>query len=95
MEQSEQDAGTLAALIERLQQFRLPRMRRILERVNNGEPLSDADFAFLKKVYTDSRGNQGLIRRNPEYMRIVSGVIDLYGEIITKSLENERALSEK
>ncbi len=95
MKQPEKDAGTLAATIERLQEFRLPRMKRILERVNNGEQLSDVDFDFLKRVHQDSRGRYELIKRNPDYMGIVSGVIDLYGEILTKGLQNERAALKK
>ena len=90
MKQSEKDAGTIAALMLRFQQTRLPRANRLLEKVNGGELLSDSDIRFLKRVYRDSRANQSLVRRNPEYLNFVTGFIDLYTEIIAKGLENEK-----
>ena len=90
MDQSEEDAGTIAALMLRMKEDRLPRAQRMLERVNDGEKLSDSDIRFLKRVYEDNRANQALIKRNPGYLDLVSGFIDLYAEIITKGLENEK-----
>ena len=91
MDQSEKDAGTIAALMLRFNQTRLPRAMRLLEKVNGGELLSETDIRFLKRVYRDSRANQSLAKRNPEYLSFVSGFIDLYTEIIAKGLENEKA----
>ena len=91
MDQSTKDAGTIAALMMRFRESRLPRAQRMLERVNGGEKLSDSDIAFLKKVYKDSRNTQPLVKRHPEYHQLVAGFIDLYTEIINKGLENEKA----
>ena len=63
---------------------------RMLDRVNEGEKLSESDIRFLKKVYKDNRTNQALIVRNPEYLELISGFIDLYTEIVTRGLENEK-----
>ena len=90
MKQSEKDAGTIAALMLRMQKSRLPRAERMLEKVNDGETLSDSDIRFLKRVYKDNRANQALIKRNPEYAGLMSGFIDLYTEIIDKGLKNEK-----
>lgn len=90
MDQSDKDAGTIAALMLRMTEYRLPRAQRLLEKVNGGGILSDDDIAFLKRVFKDSISNQPLIQRNPEYRVIVSRVIDLYTEIINKGLENEK-----
>jgi len=90
MKQSEKDAGTLLVLMLRFKQTRLPRARRMLERVNRGEMLSDSDIEFLKRVCEDSRRLQPLINRNPEYCGLISRVMGLYTEIITKGLENEK-----
>jgi hypothetical protein len=43
MDQSEEDAGTIAALMLRMTEYRLPRAERMLERVKSGEKLSDSD----------------------------------------------------
>ena len=90
MEQSKKDAGTIAALMIRLKETRLPRAKLLLDKVNGGDKLSDSDIRFLKRVYEDSRGNQALVTRNPEYHGLVTQFIDLYTEITTKGLENER-----
>ena len=91
MKQSEKDAGTISALMIRFKETRLPRAQRSLEKVNGGEKLSDRDIGFLKRVYQDTRADQSLIKRHPEYHYLVARFIDLYAEIITRGLENEKA----
>lgn len=91
MEQSSKDAGTIAALMMRFREIRLPRAKLLLEKVNGGERLSDRDIRFLKRVYEDSRGNHALVTRNPEYHGLITQFIDLYTEITAKGLENEKS----
>ena len=76
----------------RMKEYRLPRAKRMLARVNAGEKLRDSDIEFLKRVYNDSRNNQPLVARHPEYHKLISQAIDLYTEIIAKGLDNERAV---
>jgi hypothetical protein len=89
MKQSERDAGTIAALMIRLQDYRLPRAQRMLEKVQQGAVLSDEDLQFLERVFADARHLKPLVERNPKYLPLVSRMIDLYGEIVARSLENE------
>lgn len=91
MDQAQEDAGTIAALMLRMTESRLPRAQRMLEKVDDGETLSTSDIQFLKRVYKDNRANQALFKRNPDYLGLMSEFIDLYAEIITKGLENEKA----
>ena len=91
MEQSKKDAGTIAALMIRLKETRLPRAKLLLDKVNGGDKLSDSDIRFLKRVYEDSRGNHELVTRNPEYHGLITKFIELYTEITTKGLENEKS----
>jgi hypothetical protein len=93
MDQSTEDAGTIAALMIRLKEYRLPRAKRMLEKVNGGDTLSHEDIAFLKRVNNDSRNTQPLVKRNPEYHHLIACTLDLYTEIITKALDNEKASS--
>lgn len=88
--QSEKDAGTIAALMIRFTEHRLPRAKRLLEKVNGGNKLSEEDIRFLKRVYADSKNTQQLVKRNPKYNSLVTAFIDLYTEIINKGLENEK-----
>ena len=90
MEQSKEDAGTIAALMIRFREYRLPRAQRMLDRVNGGEKLSDSDIQFMKRVYKDGRNTQSLVNRHPEYNDLIARYISLYTEIIDKGLENEK-----
>jgi hypothetical protein len=91
MDQEEKDAGTISALMLRMTETRLPRAQRLLEKVNDGSTLSDSDIRFLKRVFNDSRSNQSLFKRNPEFIDLISRFIDLYSEIVAKALENEES----
>lgn len=90
MDQSEKDAGTLTALMLNLEEIRLPRAMNILDKVNKGGLLSDRDIRFLKKVYKESRANEYLVERHPEYSGLIGRCFSLYTEIIIKGLENEK-----
>ena len=90
MDQSKKDAGTIAALMIRFREYRLPRAQRMLDKVNAGEKLSDNDIQFLKRVYNDGRKTQPLVKRHPEYNGLIISYISLYTEIITKGVENEK-----
>jgi hypothetical protein len=90
MEKSDRDAGTIQALLERMQKFRLPRALAIKTRVDAGETLSDNDMDFLKHVLEDASSVQGLAARNPEYQALAVRMIGLYNEITAKGLENEQ-----
>jgi len=89
-DQSNKDAGTIAALMVRFREVRLPRTQRLLEKVNAGQKLDDGDIEFLKRVHSDSSNVHALIQRNPEYLSLVTRFIDLYSEIISKAVELEK-----
>lgn len=90
MDKSEKDTGTLTALMLELEETLLPRAMQILDNVNKGELLSENDIGFLKNVYEDSRANEFLVERHPEYCELISRCFSLYTEIINKGLENEK-----
>jgi len=94
MDQEERDTGTLAAIMLDLEEHRLPRAMQILEKVNNGELLSDRDIRFLRRVYEDSRANEALVRRHTEYYNLISRCFGLYTEIIRKGIANETSQSD-
>lgn len=90
MDQEKRDAGTIAALMIRMKEYRLPRAKRMLERVNKGEKLLDSDIEFLNRVVEDVRNSESLIMRHPENQSLVVRFMDLYTEIINKGVENEK-----
>ncbi len=91
MDQKTKDAGTIEALMIRMKEYRIPRAKRMQERVNAGEKLSDVDIEYLKRVYDQSRDSAALFERHPEYDDLRVRALDLFSEIIAKALENEKA----
>lgn len=91
MDQSTKDAGTIEALMIRMKEYRLPRAKRMQERVNAGEILSENDIDFLERVYDDFKNSWELYDRHPEYDELRIRALELYSEIIATALENEKA----
>ena len=90
MESSQTDAGTIQALLQRLNNQRLPRALALQEKVNRGERLDDGDVDFLKRVFEDAENARGLVGRNPELATLVTRLVSLYAGITQKALENEQ-----
>lgn len=84
-----EDTGTLEAILQRLNDFRLPRLLELKERVDDGETLTEYDLEFLEHALEDGRNIQGLIKRHPEVQPLAARVTALYHDIVAKGLENE------
>lgn len=85
-----EDVGTIQTLLERLVKFRLPRALAIKQRVHDGERLSDPDIAFLKEALRDAQDSQKFVARNPEFHALGTHLVQLYDDIVSKALENEK-----
>ena len=89
MNDSAKDTGVIMALLQRLEQQRLPAILAIKKRVDQGERLEDHDIDFLKQMFADANKIKPMIDKHPEYQDLVVQLISLYNEITTKALENE------
>ena len=89
MNKPSKDTGTIQALLERLNNERLPRALELKNKVDRGERLESSDLDFLERVLEDANKARTLVAKNPEYQALGAKLISLYGEITRKGLENE------
>jgi hypothetical protein len=85
------DDGTIQALLDRLNNWRLPRALELKERVDRGEKLGDHDIAFLERVFADANQARALAARHKELQPLINKLVGLYSHITSKALENEQA----
>jgi hypothetical protein len=85
------DLGVGTAIALRFETQRLPRARELKERVDAGGLLTEADIGFLEQVFQDAQHIMPLLDRNPAWQPLAAQAMELYRQITTKALENEKA----
>lgn len=90
MSDKQTDLGVITVLLQRMNDFRLPRSLDIKKKVDNGEVLDEFDIKFLEEVFQDADAARPYIAHHPELNDLVSKIVGLYKEITDKALANEQ-----
>lgn len=90
MTDAKHDDGTIQVLLDRLNNFRLPRALALKERVDAGGLLEDSDIEFLQRVFEDANSVHALIQRHPELQNLAAQLSGLYAHITSAALKNEQ-----
>jgi len=86
----DKDRGIIFVLLDRLNSYRMPRVMKLKQQVDRGEPLSSMDLEFLKRALSEGGEARRLAFRHPEYQAIVDQMAKLYEEVATRGLQNQR-----
>jgi hypothetical protein len=85
--------GIALALMDRLEQQRLPFIKALKEKVDKGEILNDFDIGFLNQVMSESNDVRAIISGNQDGMNVYEAVLSLYEDVIAKGMENQLAIN--
>lgn len=88
MSDSREDTGVIEAILARLNEFRLPRLLDLKEKVDRGEAIDNNDLQLLERVLHDGREIHSLIDRHPEVQSLYAQMTALHSEITAKAVEN-------
>lgn len=86
----ENELGTIQAMLDRLNNERLPRVLEMKVRVDRGECLTEADISYFERIFADADHARTLVSHHHELDQLVSKLVALYGEVSQKALENEK-----
>jgi len=89
-EAAQKGAGTIQAMLQQLNDVRLPNALELKKKVDRGEKLDTYDLQFLEGVLEDASSAQHLLAKHPELQTLVAKLVALYSAITTKALENEQ-----
>jgi hypothetical protein len=88
---SKEDAeeGTIAVLLKRAVEKRIPNILAIKERLEKGGTLSNLEITHLEEILANSKKMQEMVERHPEFQELAAKMINLYVEITRMAVENE------
>lgn len=90
LSKEEAEEGTIAVLLNRAVNKRIPNVLAIRERLLKGGTLSDLEITHLDEILTDGRRMQAMVDRHPQFHELAAKMTSLYAEITKMALENEK-----
>jgi len=86
-----EEEGVVAAIIERMEELRLPRALDLKAKVDQGGVLDDLDIAFLERVFVECDEMNQYFDRHPALKQLEARMMGLYHAITARALANEQA----
>jgi DNA-binding XRE family transcriptional regulator len=88
---SKEDAeeGTIAVLLKRAVEKRIPNVLAVRDRLEKGGTLSNLEITHLEEILANSQKMQEMVERHPEFQELAAKMINLYAEITRMAVENE------
>jgi len=77
-------------ILERFDKQRLPIVKNLKIKVDNGELLDDLELMFLEQVFKDAHDLLPKVQKHPEFERIFTQAIHLYHQITEQAIENTK-----
>ncbi|MDQ8036185.1 MAG: hypothetical protein REI12_02100 [Pedobacter sp.] len=84
----EDETGTIQAMLDRLNNERLPRLLEMKAQVDRGECLNEIELSFLEHVFAEANNSRSLLSRHPEFSQLIGKLGSLYAEVTQKALDN-------
>ena len=86
----QQHIGIVQSLVQEFEQHRLPRLFRLKDKLDNGDPINDVDLEYLCKEIKDAGLAMHMTVNYPEMRDFCLSMSHLYKEICDEALENEQ-----
>lgn len=77
-------------VLDRFYTYRLPALLKMKEQVDSGGVLNDVDVSVLEASIKEAKGGEEFAQKHPELANLVSEVAELYNDITTKALDNQK-----
>ena len=87
---SQKEAGIVQAVLEDFRNQRLPHLLKIKEQVDAGSKLHPTDLKIIEESIQEAHSSADYAERHPELKSLVAKVSELYQQITSKALENEK-----
>ncbi len=87
---TEKELGMVQAGLHRFNEFVLPALRRMKEKVDNGEVLSERETAQLEDQIKRGKRSEAFAEKHPEYQSLIDSANEIYDYIAAKSAENAK-----
>ncbi|TNF98576.1 MAG: hypothetical protein EP297_07640 [Gammaproteobacteria bacterium] len=83
-------AGVVVILLQRLENYCLPRALKIKEKVDLGGLLDEFDIDFMEEMFSEISESRSVIQRDQECERLAASMMQLYMQIADQAMLNEK-----